>query len=120
MLNITVIKAGLPDGLLGLYEPEHARIILHSELSAVQERCVWAHELMHARLHVGACVGLAGKEELRVRRMTALMLIDVAEYASAEVLFGGHVGAIAHELNVTVSVVEDYQKLLEAARCDFK
>ena len=72
------------------------------------------HELWHAvfhhepTIHVYAC-----KDELRVRRLTARLLISVDDYKMAELMFDGEPFAMAQELEVTLQVLRDFQSLLK-------
>ena len=50
-----------------------------------------------------------------IGRTTARALVDVDEYAVAELLRGPHPAAIAHELDVTIHVIRDWTAM-QAAR----
>lgn len=115
-LGLTIIEDHLPRGRRGEYWHDERLIILARGLSHRAARSTLAHEIAHA---------IAGdepvefgpmhmKQETRASRLAALLLIDPVEYFSAEALHGGHVPAIAHELNVTPKVLVDWREYAAA------
>lgn len=72
------------------------------------------HELWHAVFHHEPTVHVyACKDELRVRRLTARLLISVNDYKMAELMYEGEPFAMAQELDVTLQVLHDFQSLLK-------
>ncbi|HAT1445493.1 TPA: ImmA/IrrE family metallo-endopeptidase [Corynebacterium striatum] len=90
----------------------HKRIItLRVGMDDVTTLCSLAHELGHA--HYGDPPGHHGAHELRADRFAARILVNPAEYATAEALYGPQPSLIAHELGVTVKVLKTWQTLYE-------
>lgn len=50
--------------------------------------------------------------EAHARRRTALTLISVADYATAERIWGGQAWGMACELDVTLQVLDDFRRIL--------
>lgn len=112
-LGVRIEERRLPGGLCGVYYEPAKLIVLDESLPDFQRRCTLCHELVHARYHDSGCGTAYGvKAERRARRETALRLIDLVEYASAEMLCDGDAYRIACELDVTLQVVEDYRTRL--------
>ena len=88
-VHITYHRAGQP----GWYNHHRKQISLRHGMSTPQENSVLAHELGHTR------------QENRADRFAANLLITEDEYRQAEMLYGPHPGAIAHELGVTNHLV---------------
>ena len=109
-----IVEDTLPGALCGYYDDTQRVIHVDSRLSYRQRRCVLVHELWHAvfhhepSIHVYAC-----KDALRVRRLTARLLISVDDYKMAELMFDGEPFAMAQELEVTQQVLQDFQSLLK-------
>lgn len=78
-------------------------------------RSVLAHELAHAAFDdVPTRFGpVHSRQERRAEEWAALRLITVADYRHAEELHAGHVGAIAIELGVMMTIVHAFRSLLE-------
>jgi len=93
--------------LLGYYSREEARIVLRMGMTVRETRCVLAHEISHARLGHECS---EGAEERRADIMAASMLIRPEDYARAESI-DPDPNALADELDVTVSVIRDYQAM---------
>ena len=73
--------------------------------------CSLAHELGHA--HYNDPPGHYGAHELRAYRFAARLLINPADYATTEAIYGPHPATLAHELGVTVKVLKTWQSLHE-------
>lgn len=73
--------------------------------------CSLAHELGHA--HYNDPPGHHGAHELRADRFAARLLINPADYATTEAIYGPHPTLLAHELGVTVKVLKTWQTLYE-------
>lgn len=98
----------------GAYYHRRGLIVVDSRLPAVAQRCVLAHEYVHALYghdgHQDAAV------ERRVTRDAARLLISSADYRLAERMYEGDVWLVAEELNVTVEFVHAYQEWLTQMR----
>ena len=83
-------------------------ISLRDGLGPINRRCTLAHELAHHVLrHDPAATGWwRARQEREADRWASRLLISPADYAAAEAMHGPHPGAIAHELGVTVRLVE--------------
>ena len=109
-----IVEDTLPGALCGYYDDTQRVIHVDSRLSYRQRRCVLAHELWHAFFHHGSTVHVyAVKDELRVRRLTARLLISDDQYAMVEAMFDAEPYAMAQELEVTQQVLQDFQSLLK-------
>lgn len=86
-------------------------ISIRRDLGWVNARCTLAHELGHAICgHDSKAEGwLKNRQEREADIFAANVLIDPSEYKSAELLYGPHPGAIAHELGVTNHLVTVWQ-----------
>lgn len=117
--GVAVDSRILPDTLMGVYSHEHRLILMDSRLNCRQQRCVLAHELVHAWFRDDQCDGLFGvKAEARTRRIAARLLIGVDDYRMAEAAYSGMEYPMAESLDVTVQVLEDYRSLLEGSLRD--
>lgn len=117
--GVAVDSRILPDTLMGVYSHEHRLILMDSRLNCRQQRCVLAHELVHAWFGDEWCDGLfGGKAEARTRRIAARLLIGVDDYRMAEAAYNGMEYPMAESLDVTVQVLEDYRSLLEGSLRD--
>lgn len=101
----------LPAGLEGVYDAERDEIVLSDRLSPIQRRCVLAHEISHARHHDVGGHGDAVTER-RADIDAARILIDMGEYVTAEIVYGGDVCAMARELTVMPRTVRAYREWL--------
>lgn len=113
-LGLDVVEHPLPPGRRGHYYHRERLIVLAPRMTARQARCTLTHEVMHAVRGdewVDDAVAMA-RMERAVDALTALQLVDIAEYARAESLHGPHDAAIAHELNVTRDVVRCWRHLV--------
>lgn len=109
-LGIQVEYAHL-SGQKGQYLPESGLIVLRRGLSMIAERCTLAHELQHVlagdrRSKFGL---VNARQEFRADRRAADLLICPEEYRAAERLCGGHAGALADQLDVTVHMLAVWQ-----------
>lgn len=113
-LNITIEETPLGD-TLGYYDAIEHLIVLDSTLSRLDYKCTLAHELIHATLHDDTCISsiASSKQEQRARRITARLLIADTDYAIAEAMYDTNTVLIARELDVTQSILTDYQQLLQ-------
>ncbi len=94
---------------MGYYDATTRTIIVDSTLNPTQYRCTLAHELIHAKYdHTGH----DPKNENKTRKETALWLINIIDYIQAEQIYDADKQHIARDLEITLQVLEDYQKLL--------
>lgn len=114
-MGVRVVETRLPSGILGFYSDMRSLILVDGRLNARQCRCALQHELVHAEHHDRSCQGTdGGRVERRTRSETARRLISPVDYALAEAVHeDGDPRALALELDVTVQVVQDYQRLLD-------
>lgn len=103
--GLTVHACRLPEGMLGCYEPDSARIWFDLRLTPAERRSVIAHELGHH--HYGDRASTPAAER-RADRFAASLLIDPAEYARIERIHPD-VATIADELQVTAKIVEAFR-----------
>lgn len=113
-LPVHVGSANLPKGMQGAYEEATQTIVIDRNLIYAQKRCTLVHELIHWKYGDCQCDSFNMKRaERRARKETALMLVDLVDYATAESIYDGDVYCIACELGVTVQCVRDYQRYLK-------
>lgn len=112
-MGVHVTSRRLDGCRCGVYYDAARLVILDTMLPEHVERCVLAHELVHAMHHDAGCgTGPMGAwQEARTRRQTARWLVDPAEYALAERVYGPDAWLIARELDVTVQVIHDWRLL---------
>lgn len=91
--------------------PHRNTISLRVGMDDITTLCSLAHELGHA--HYGDPPGHHGAHELRADRFAARLLINPADYAKEEALYGPHPSVLAHELGVTVKVLKTWKSLHE-------
>lgn len=106
--GLTVHACRLPQGMLGCYEPDAARIWFDLGLTPAERRSVIAHELGH---HHHGHRESTPRNERDADRFAASMLIDPGEYAQLEPIHPD-VFTLADELQVTVKIVEAYRSLV--------
>ncbi|WP_454893769.1 ImmA/IrrE family metallo-endopeptidase [Alloscardovia omnicolens] len=107
--NITILETALNGNHMGYYDATTRTIIVDSTLNPTQYRCTLAHELIHAKYdHTGH----DPKNENKTRKETALWLINIIDYVQAEQIYDADKQHIARDLEITLQVLEDYQKLL--------
>lgn len=89
------------------------RITIRAGLGPINYRCTLAHEIGHHVLgHDPAATGwIQDRQERRADEYAARLLISPADYAAAEHAHGPHPGAIAAALEVTVHMVEVFQRV---------
>lgn len=104
--GIRVHAAHLPEGDVGYYSPDEARIYFDLSLTPVERRCVIAHELGHA--HYGHREDSPRNERL-ADVYAAGLLIDPDRYAALERVNSDQ-HFLADELDVTLEVVETFEK----------
>ena len=97
----------------GEYDPDTRTAYIDPTMSMGQRVCTLQHELIHARhFDDGLRLLSRDKEECLTRKETALALINPVDYMHAEDLYGGEPYAMAQELRITVSVLQDYRHWL--------
>lgn len=103
----------------GRWHPATRTISLRDDLPARARRCTLAHELGHAMLGHAAGDNLpqwvVDKQERAADRWAANLLIDPHDYAELEKIYEGHLGAIAAELGVTVSLLAIWRETQQAS-----
>lgn len=109
-----IVEDTLSGALCGWFDENERCVHVDERLSYRQRRCVLAHELWHAFFHHEPTVHVyACKDELRVRRLTARLLISDDQYAMVEAMFDAEPYAMAQELEVTLQVLLDFQRILQ-------
>lgn len=98
----------LPVGRLGAYLDDERLILIRASLHGALELETLAHEYIHA-LHRDRSRHPA--IEWRAWREAARLLIDDRAYAAAEAI-SDNPAFIAHELGVTVRIIEAYRKAI--------
>lgn len=97
----------LAPGHLGGWLPRHKIILLRQGLGPRNRLHTLAHELGHA-VHDDP-PGHHPRHEARAERWAANVLIDPHEYRELEMMYEGHLGAIAAEMGVTVSLLATWR-----------
>ena len=98
--------------------PGHA---VKSQLIYCRKRCTLVHELIHWQHADATRDGVYGPRlERQTRRETALKLVNPIEYQTAEVMYEGDHYQIACELDVTLQIIQDYQRILDSSRMHCK
>ena len=119
-LNVTIGSALLPEGMTGFYDEATRTILIDRQLIYCQKRCTLVHELIHWQHADATRKGVYGSRlENRTRRETALKLVNPFEYQTAEAMYEGDPYQIACELDVTLQIIQDYQRILDSSvtRC---
>ena len=113
-LGIAVEYTDLPRDRDGEYLHDHSLIRLQRDMPTRLQRSVLAHECAHAVFaDVLSMFGPVNrKQERRADEWAALRLVTVDDYKRAEALHHGRADAMAVELNVTLRLVEAYQRVL--------
>lgn len=109
-MGLKVEEKPLRGALNAVLLPE-GRIILNELRSEVTKRYAIAHECGH--WHYGHDWRLAHdreRDEHQADRYAAHLLISPIEYARAEEMFDGHLGAISRELLVPAHVLQIWQQ----------
>lgn len=96
---------------LGGWFPDKRLILIARDQSPADRLHTMAHELGHALY--GHPAGHCPRNERVAEEFAASLLVDPHAYVEAELLFGPHSGAIAHELGVTVSLIKTWRGLYE-------
>ena len=88
-------------------------ISIRKNLGPVNYKCTLAHELAHHILqHDPAAKGwIYDKQEAQAERWAAKLLISPIDYQTLESQYGPHAPHLAHELGVTVQLLETWQTL---------
>lgn len=97
----------LRPGDLGGWFPNEKLIVVRPTLGPCNRVHTLAHELGHAA-H-GDPAGHHPRYERRADLYAARLLIDPREYAELETIYEGHLGAIAADLGVTVSLLATWR-----------
>lgn len=113
-LGVSVVVTDLPPDRDGEYEHDARTVRLRPRMARRLHRSVLAHECAHA---VYGDVVLddrrqAERQERRADEWAAQHLITLEDYGWAESLHSGHVEAMAVELDVTVTLVQAFQRVL--------
>lgn len=114
-LEVSVQHRHLPGELLGRYVHSERTILLKPNLSALAERCVLAHELVHAEYGDEDTRDRLRwqRQEWRADRIAARRLIHMDDYIRA-CSIRSHPRLVAMELNVAPWVVRAFTRDLEA------
>ena len=120
-LNVTISSALLPAGMTGFYDEATRTILIDRQLIYCQKRCTLVHELIHWQ-HADATRNsiYGARLERRTRRETALKLVNPLEYQTAEAMYEGNPYQIACELDVTIQIIQDYQRILDSSQTHCK
>ena len=120
-LNVTIGSALLPEGMTGFYDEATRTILIDRQLIYCQKRCTLVHELIHWQHADATRNGIYGARlERRTRRETALKLVNPLEYQTAEAMYEGDPYQIACELDVTIQIIQDYQRILDSSHMHCK
>lgn len=113
-MGVDVEYTDLPNDRDGEYLHDHSLIRLQRDMPTRLHRSVLAHECAHAVFaDVPSMFGPVNrKQERRADEWAALRLISVDQYKRSEALHHGRADAMAVEMNVTLRLVEAYQRVL--------
>lgn len=113
-LGVSVRYVELPEDRDGEYVHSRRLIRLQHGMARRLHRSVLAHECAHAVFgDEPSMFGPANaKMERRADEWAALRLVDVDAYKFAESIHSGHVDALALELDVTVDIIDAFQRVL--------
>lgn len=112
-MGVLIEDREFDDTQCGEYDPDTRTAYIDPTMSIEQKTCTLQHELIHARhFDAGLRIMHPGKEECLTSKETALALINPVDYMHAEDLYGGEPYAMAQELGITVSVLQDYRHWL--------
>lgn len=116
-MGIPIIRLWLRD-TLGVWSPQDQAVVIADGLTAVQERCVLAHELEHVLAGDAGCAGSRGvRAELLADRRAARKLIGVTDFYRA-MQWAADEHQLAEELQVTTWMVRArYADLEGDSRC---
>ena len=121
-LNVTIGSALLPEGMTGFYD-EATRTHPRRQATHLlpQKPCTLVHKLIHWQHADSTRDGVYGPRlERRTRRETALKLVNPLEYQTAEAMYEGDPYQIACELDVTLQIIQDYQRILDSSHMHCK
>jgi Zn-dependent peptidase ImmA (M78 family) len=100
-LGIPVLREWLRD-TWGVWSPAHRIVVIADGQTAIEERCVLAHELEHALAGDRGCGGMAGlRAERLADRRAARKLIAVSDFCRVR-QWAPDAWQMAEELQVTV------------------
>lgn len=99
----------LKDGDLGGWFPDQRLILVRPDLGWRNLRHTVAHELGHAAHNHPA--NHDPKHERQADEYAARLLIDERDYVQAEIVYDGNQQAIAHELGVTMHLLDVWRGL---------
>ncbi|MCX8647094.1 hypothetical protein J3U01_01485 [Bifidobacterium sp. B4107] len=120
-LNVTIGSALLPAGMTGFYDEATRTILIDRQLIYCQKRCTLVHELIHWQHADATRDGVYGSRlENRTRREAALKLVNPLQYQMAEAMYEGDPYQIACELDVTIQIIQDYQRILDSSHMHCK
>lgn len=106
-LGVSVEPArDLPEGTWACYDKKRATVFHDWRVTARHMPYVLLHELLHVRR--GDDGMQPGRVERMIDREVALTLICARDFITASKLHGGHMGAIAAELDAPVWAVEAF------------
>lgn len=110
-LGLKVEERRLPSRHRGEYHHRERLILLAPGMTHREARSTLAHEIQHALAgDLPTAFGpLRRKQEVLARRNCAALLVDAEEYATAEKLRDGHLRSMAHDLDVTLRVLQDWR-----------
>jgi Zn-dependent peptidase ImmA (M78 family) len=110
-LGLTVEERRLPSRRRGEYLHREHLILLAPGLTHREARSTLAHEIQHALAgDIPTAFGpLQRKQEILARRNCAALLVDIDEYAAVERVRDGHLRSMAHDLDVTLRVLQDWR-----------
>lgn len=89
--------------------PQQRAVTVRHGMSDAETLCSLAHELGHA--YYGDPAGHHPRYEKRADRFAARLLISPVEYAVAERAYGPHPARLAHELGVTVHLLDVWRDI---------
>ncbi|NEG89799.1 ImmA/IrrE family metallo-endopeptidase [Bifidobacterium aerophilum] len=110
--GLTVMSDLLPDKMDGVYCLETDTILIDRRIDLTKKRCTLVHELVHRWYGDDGDGHYTAKQEMRCRLETARLMVRVDDYADAERMYDGDAFLIAAELDRTVQVIRDFQRLL--------
>lgn len=104
-----------PGRTRGGFEPASRTIRISPGMSARTTRSVLAHELAHAVLghETSTLPSVRRQQERQADEWAACRLITPRAYAEAEATRGPHLASLAFELDVTIELIQAYQRRLE-------
>ncbi|WP_204316618.1 hypothetical protein [Bifidobacterium ramosum] len=110
--GLTVMSDLLPGKMDGVYCRSTDTILIDRRITLTKKRCALVHELVHRWYGDDGDGQYSAWQESRCRLETARLMVRLDEYADAERMYEGDVFLIAAELDRTVQVIQDFQRLL--------